>query len=350
MRSNVLDLTKAEPMTEQANKSLQNFLLSRELSNKKVLVCILNWGLGHASRCIPLIESFEKLNNEVFVLSSGPALELISKNFPGRKCIDSGEADMRYGKSSLATSIKIALQSPRFIRNIRVEEKLVEEICQQEQIDFILSDNRYGCRSKLAKSVFLGHQLNIPVPIGGSVVQALNKRLLNRFDEVWVPDYEGPQSLAGRLAKVLDLKVPIAYIGPLSRFNRKAAERMPSVYDKIFILSGPEPQRSLFEADILAGKYTESSDGRMVIVRGLPQEKGELKVPENWVSFNHLNTEELLNLIEESKEIVCRSGYSSIMDLHTIQRVAKLVPTPGQAEQEYLALLHKSSDLILGNS
>lgn len=337
-------------MTEQAQKSLQNFLYSKELSNKKVLVCILNWGLGHASRCIPIIESFQKLGNEVAVLSSGPALDLISKRFPEIDCKNSGEAEVRYANSSLGTSLKIALQSPRFIRNIKTEEKLVEEICSQEKIDFVLSDNRYGCRSKSVKSVFLGHQLNIPVPMGGTVVQALNKRLLNRFDEVWVPDFEGPQSLAGKLAISIDLKVPIAYIGPLSRFSRKASEHIPKLYDTVFILSGPEPQRSIFESDILAGKYSENSDGRMAIVRGLPHEKAELKIPENWVSFNHLGTDDLLKLIEESKEIVCRSGYSSIMDLHTIQREAKLIPTPGQAEQEYLADRHKDQKLILRNS
>lgn len=333
-------------MTEEGKAALRDFLLRKEFSQKKVLVAPLNWGLGHASRCIPLIEGLLGLDNQVVLMSSGASLNLLSEEFPELITIDSADDVLRYGHTAVGTRLKIALQTPRFFRNIKREAQFTKEICEQEGIEAIISDNRYGCRVDWIKSIFLGHQLNIPAPFADSLIQSLNRKFLKEFDEIWVPDYEGPNALAGKLSRRIDIGVPIEYLGPLSRFESKSSSRGPFDFDFLFILSGPEPQRSLMERDAIHGKIVNTQGKKCALVQGIPNEAREIVSPRGWECYNHLSRENLKKLIDRSETIVCRSGYSTIMDLHILERKAILIPTPGQAEQEYLAELHRDIELL----
>ncbi len=51
------------------------------MPQKKILVAPLNWGLGHATRCIPIIEALENNGYVPIIASDGVALEMLKKNF-----------------------------------------------------------------------------------------------------------------------------------------------------------------------------------------------------------------------------------------------------------------------------
>ncbi len=106
-------------------------------------------------------------------------------------------------------------------------------------------------------------------------------------------------------------------------------------YDIAFILSGPEPQRTIFENTILA--QISNSGHNFIMVRGLPENTAELPIKNNLHIKNHLSATELNQVICSSRLVISRSGYTSIMDYVKTGVRAVLVPTPGQGEQEYLA-------------
>jgi predicted glycosyltransferase len=149
-----------------------------------------------------------------------------------------------------------------------------------------------------------------------------------------VPDAKGTLNLAGELSHPIKLpKTPVTYLGLLSRFEIKETE---AKYDVCIILSGPEPQRTIFEKIILKDLF--NLQDKIILVRGLPGAAPFQKLPNSSVVIkNHLPSGELNEIIQQSKFVICRSGYSSVMDLAKLQKRALLVPTPAQTEQEYLA-------------
>lgn len=305
-------------------------------SDKRILIAPLNWGLGHATRCIPLVAKLLQMKHQVFAVLT-PVQQVVFEEHFGNKIgyVKLNEAAVHY-KFSFAVSM--VLQMPRFISQRRYEEKLAEQLIAKIKPDLIISDNRFGFRSFDVPSVIISHQLQLRAGLLSFVANKINHSLMNRFDAVWVPDYETSPGLSGLLSHGKKPIVPVHYLGALSRLKPDTAKPVNFKFDLLLLLSGPEPQRTLFEEKLL--EVLVGSGLKVAVVRGLPEEQNELnKHPSlnEFVWFNHLNAINLNELISQSKNIICRSGYSTLMDLAVLNRTAILVPTPGQTEQEYLA-------------
>jgi uncharacterized protein (TIGR00661 family) len=309
---------------------------------KKVLVAPLDWGLGHASRCIPLIRVLQEKKCEVIIAGSGRSLELLKSEFPSLQYFTLVAYDPQYpSKGSMV--MKMAAQLPRFLVTIKKEHLQLEKIVADEKIDVVISDNRFGCWSAKVTSVFITHQSNILMPkrfgwLAG-IVRKMNHRAMQKFSVCWIPDFPGEQSLAGVLS---EMKVEGAqYVGVLSRFspyNEVQSEPLPGsqgAYNLLCIFSGPEPQRTILEN--LVVEQLKGTDLKTMIVRGIPsrEKKNPLKVKVDVIDF--ANSHQLQQLITRSEIVLARSGFSTVMDLATMKKKAIFIPTPGQTEQEYLA-------------
>lgn len=294
---------------------------------KKVLVAPLDWGLGHATRCIPVIRELQRQECEVQIASSGEALLFLKEEFPVLKFHELIPYKPAYS-AWLSFSIKIMAQVPKFLRVIREEHDQVEQLVEMEKIDVIISDNRYGCWSKKAKSILITHQVNIllnaPWKIFSGIVNYMLHRWISRFQECWVPDV--PQGITGPMSHS---KIPVRFVGMLSRFEK--IER-PITYEVLAMVSGPESQRSLFEK--MLREQLQASGLNYFLVKGKVGGEHKLTLQE----AEYLTAESLNEKIESSAMVICRSGYSSIMDLAKLGKKAIFIPTPGQTEQEYLAL------------
>jgi uncharacterized protein (TIGR00661 family) len=308
------------------------------VTKKRVLVAPLDWGLGHATRCIPIIEKLLELDAHVAIASSGKALALLKEEFPQLTYFELPSYRVTYPKG-LPFMLGMLWQLPKFLKTIRQEKKVTDELVNKHDFDIILSDNRYGCRSERATSVFITHQVTILMPPllrwVQPLVNFLNRRTISRFDQCWVPDIP-VKGITGKLTTTHRIK--LRFIGMLSRFRWKEVLTEP-IYELLILLSGPEPQRTILEEKLL--EQIKDIKGNALLVRGLPDQaviKPLLK-KENaqLIVVNHLPSTKLQEAIESSSIIITRSGYSTIMDLFRLQKKAILVPTPGQTEQEYLA-------------
>ncbi len=299
---------------------------------KRVLVTILNWGLGHATRCIPIIKKLQEYGLEVVLASDGRSARLLKKECPNLELIEFPSYNIRYSTNNMV--LNIAYQIPKILMTIWKENQFVQKLVEKEQIDIIISDNRYGCKSKSTKNIFITHQLNIIVPFKPleRLVNKINHFLINRFDECWVPDFEGEKSLAGKLSKRGKIK-NVKYLGPLSRLEIVNADPK---YDIIAVISGPEPQRTKFEKGIIG--ELKSTQLKSLVVQGKANEMNQFQLSKKIEVVSFLDSSQLSKAIQSSEIVICRSGYSSIMDLIKLKKKAILVPTPGQTEQEYLAL------------
>ncbi len=301
---------------------------------KRILVCPLNWGLGHASRCIPIIRKLIEEGHTVVIAADKKPLKLLQLEFPNLEFIVFEGYEMRYSKHFLW--VKLVASIPRIVAGIFKEHIALRSIIKQHNIDVVISDNRYGCWNKEVYSVFISHQLFIQTPILKSLVAKINFWFLSRYNQVWVPDLAGSLNLSGALSHGEKTPNNIVYIGPLSRFA--PAEKLKTAvinYDLCILLSGPEPQRSILENRVIA--ELKGLKLKTVLVRGLTDSSKTLESSELSAFFNHLSSEKLSELISCSKTVLCRSGYSSIMDLAALGKKAIFVPTPGQTEQVYLA-------------
>ena len=297
----------------------------------RVLVAPLNWGLGHATRCIPVIHSFLEKDWEVILASDGDALALLKKEFPDLPALMLPGYGIRYPFQQVL--LNAAFNARNFLAGIREESAFISEWAETEKPDLIISDNRYGVRSDKVKSIYIGHQINLQA--GNKALNRLgsyiNRKMIRRFDELWIPDQEGKNSLAGDLADEIPGMI-CKYIGPLSRLEKDDQE---IVYDICVVLSGPEPQRSYFQDKLL--RQLRQLDEQSVVILGKMDESRDYLVNDMIRVISHATSSQLNELINQSKFIVARAGYSTIMDLVTLDKKAVLIPTPGQPEQSYLA-------------
>ena len=299
------------------------------ITDKRVIVAPLFWGLGHASRCVPIINRLINQGNTVAIASDGEALTLLRKEFPNLESFELPRYDINYRYPSMI--INMALQGPKILSAIKKEKTAAEQIARSWNADILISDNRLGFRSNTTKNVYITHQLNIPHSnkIISTIANRLHHHLINKYDECWIPDYEGERSLAGKMSQS-KLKIPKHFIGVQSRLLKKDLEQD---IDLAIILSGPEPQRTYLE-NVLLEKTATIYDKKIVLVRGT--EKPANHSHDNLTVYNLLASTDLNDIINRSKQVVCRAGYSSIMDLVALEKGAILIPTPGQYEQEYL--------------
>lgn len=309
---------------------------------RKVLIAPLDWGLGHASRCIPVIKHLQKRGCDVIIAAYGAQLSLLKNEFPSLESVQLKGYNVNYSRYKRWLGAKILLQIPKILISIKQEHKLLQDIITKYQIDLVISDNRYGLYSSNIPCIFITHQLTVKAPFKWleAFIRKINYSYISHFTECWVPDFEGQNNIAGSLSHPDKMpKTKTTYLGPLSRFH-KEMER-PVMYRYLFVLSGPEPQRTLLEEKIIliATKLT----GKILIVRGKPGEEETHFSSPVYTIKNHLTTSEMQDAFLQSEYIVSRSGYTTVMELLALGKKSILIPTPGQTEQEYLAqrLMHQ---------
>lgn len=292
----------------------------------------MNWGLGHASRCIPIIRYLESQGAEVSIASDGEALELLQAEFPHLQCFSIPSYQIRYDHPNMVRSM--LAQAPRILYAIYSEYKTLRALHRKHTWDAVISDNRYGCRIKGVPSIVLTHQLCIQA--NNRFVQWIANKLvglgLSGFDTIWVPDAAPDLSLAGALSHNSQIKVPKTYLGLLTRMHGGESS---FEYDVAVVLSGPEPQRTRLENQLL--EQAMSLPHKFIFIQGKTQSRKHHFEAENIEVVSYFTSTELNEVLLASKLIVCRSGYSSLMDLAVLEKPALLIPTPGQTEQEYLS-------------
>jgi len=301
--------------------------------SRKVLVGVLDWGLGHSTRIVPVIQALTSRGFQTVMASSGPALELLRMEFPNSDVRELPSYDIRYPRHGNLL-LMVFSQALRVLRRIQQEKATVEAWCREEPFVMIISDHRFGCRSERIRSVFIGHQLSIPVTgfwrLFGWVINRIHWSLIGKFDAVWVPDYPD-RRLSGDLSRAgLD---NLKFIGPLSRL--RIPFNIPEKYYRVVaVISGPDPLRKHFVRKV-AGEL-ESLNAPCLLVTGEPgqefkQVHGKLEI------VPHLDAKQLADVMLSADHVLSRSGYTSLMDYATLGINPWLVPTPGQPEQEYLA-------------
>lgn len=301
-----------------------------------VVVAPLDWGLGHATRCIPLIKSLLDAGCSVTVACNETARSLFSQEFPNLQFLPLRGYNIRYASSKRLFAFKILQQIPKILFSIWYEHRWLQKAVKQYHFDVVISDNRYGFYCKNKPSFFITHQLFIQTSFVwlSKRLQKMNYRFINRFRECWVPDFSGESNVAGILSHPKELpSVPVHYLGLLSRFTGKKVAK--TNFKWLFMVSGPEPQRTLFET--LCCKAIEQLNDEVLLIRGLPQSDEPLYVAKHCTVSNHLPTNRLQQAFEQSEYIVSRAGYTTIMEIVSMQKKSLLIPTPGQTEQEYLA-------------
>jgi uncharacterized protein (TIGR00661 family) len=308
---------------------------------KNVLICPMDWGIGHATRCVPVIEKFRELGFGVIIAASGRPLEFLKLEYPGLRFIKFHGLNVRYPRHHWF-AIKMMQLAPVLLFGIWREHRMLKKIVSQTGVSLVVSDNRYGCWHSTVPSVFITHQLEIQVPAGIKFTQGLlnfvNRWFINKYTECWVPDFEPHRGLAGMLSHPARLPLNTQYIGILSRFSGRPdpyAESFGQSFDLMIMLSGPEPQRTLIEEKILM--QLVNINMQVAMVRGIPESDEAYVIDGSIHVFSHLETNRMKALISASDLVISRSGYSSIMDMVTLGKRAIFIPTPGQTEQEYLA-------------
>lgn len=303
----------------------------------RVLVAPLDWGLGHATRCIPVIYELQKQQADVWLAGEGAQEQLLRQEFPGLPFLPLEGYRVKYARKASGLWLSLLRQMPGLWRSVQREKKWLAAMIEQHQFDLVISDNRFGLSHHSVPCVFMTHQLTIRTSLGkwlDQQAQRLNYQFIRRFNECWIPDHKDDPNLAGRLSHpVVYPEIPVHYTGLLSRLERNNDQ----VKEKhLFIsLSGPEPQRTIWEDKIV--NEIVYYNGSAVIVRGLP-DSGKLMPSTNDIRFyNHLSATEYAAEISKAEWVICRSGYSTIMDLAKMGKKAVFIPTPGQPEQEYLA-------------
>jgi len=307
---------------------------------KRILIAPLNWGLGHATRCIPIINALIANGFEPVIASDGVALALLKKEFPNVKCLELPSYNVTYAKNGKLFKLKLIKDSPKLLKAIKAEKKAVKHIIDKEDISGIISDNRLGVRNKKVPSVIITHQLNV---LSGSTTwlsTKMHQKFITKFNACWVPDTAGEINLSGKLGHAKRFEIPTTYIGPLSRFTKKDTEIKNDI---MVLLSGPEPQRSMLETHLL--DVLQPFKGKVVFVKGIMESEQTMQVNGNMTIYNFMTSALLEKTINESDLIISRSGYTTVMDLAKLNKRAIFIPTPGQFEQEYLA--ERLSDMRL---
>ncbi|MDB9744051.1 hypothetical protein OAA91_00830 [Fibrobacterales bacterium] len=327
----------------------------------KVMYSVLDWGLGHATRSIPIIQELINQGAEVYLAGSGAPIALLKKEFPDLQTINLPAYGVQYSKSKWTLGFVIAKQIPQLIKTLKLERQLTEKAVKQFGIDRLISDGRFGARSDYAPSVYVCHQIRpmMPLALVESLFYAWHKKLMNKFSQVWIPDFQedstpNSPSLAFRLSNPKNPPLNQKFIGVLSRFKKQdikpqfSTSSLPEVVDWVFSCSGPEPQRTLLENQM---RRLAPTSGKVLLIRGVPNtDSKETIEKENdnlWVA-NHLESSELEKWLQNAECVLSRSGYTTLMDLACLEKKAFFVPTPGQTEQEYLA--DKLADLGLCNT
>ena len=306
------------------------------MKRKKILLAPLDWGLGHATRCIPVIRELLKADHEVIIAADGRMEHLLREEFPDLRFIYLKGYGLSYS-SVFPAWMKIIFQLPKIIFRMLAEHSQLRKIIREHKIDVVISDGRFGLWNKNICSVYMTHQVMIKCPRGLGVFEPLlyyfHNRIINKYNFCWIPDYKGVANISGDLSHKYPIPLNARFINPLSRYA-PSSEEINFEYDLCIVISGPEPSRSVFEKIVLS--QLDTYTGKAILIEGRPGRKHDEQNGNHRI-VSHLPSEALKKAIVSSRLVVCRSGYSSIMDLVALKKDAFFIPTPGQTEQEYLA-------------
>jgi len=315
-------------------------LTPENISNKKILISPLDWGMGHTTRCVGLIKTLLSNSNEIIFAGNNLQIQFITREFPDVKTIFLEGYNISLD-SKKSTYWQVFSQINKISKALKHEQEFAEKISIEEKIDIIISDNRYGFYSKNSTNILITHQLNLQIPKWKSTANKKLKQLIEKFDICWIPDSVS-KPICCELTNA-NLSIPKIHIGHLSRFNKGNAvplswgEGLGVRYENLAIISGPEPERSRFAKNLIA--YLKKQTGKTAIV-GIGGKESSIDF------FENPSTQELEHLIHQSETIISRAGYTTIMEMISLEKKAILIPTPGQYEQEYLAEMIKSDWII----
>ena len=312
-----------------------------ENPTKNILVAPLNWGLGHATRCIPIIRELEKNGFTPILASDGVALQILQKEFPHLQALKLPSYEIEYAKNAADFKWKLIQNSPKMIDAVFSEKKIVKKWVSEYNLQGIISDNRLGVYSKKIPSVFITHQLNVLSGKTTWISSKLHQHFIKKFTECWIPDIEKEPNLTGKLGHLKKTDLNLKYLGPLSRLEKKD---LPIKYDLMVILSGPEPQRTYLEQKLK--NEVRLFDGKVIFIKGIIEPEQKTEKDGNVVYYNFMTSNEIEKAFNESGFVLCRSGYTTVMDLAKLGKKAFFIPTPGQFEQEYLAKRLKNNGMV----
>jgi hypothetical protein len=306
----------------------------------RILVAPLDWGLGHATRCIPIISRLIELGAVPVIGADRGPLALLRSEFPDLEHAVLPGPVIRYGGGGHQLW-SMARQFPAMVRSISRERALLHALRREMRLHAVISDQRFGLRDPSLPSVVLTHQVFPFTPAAQGFLRRINRGHLSAFTRCWVVDHKESPGLAGALSHGSNMPLNARYIGTLSRM-RPDVPPPPEPYDVVAVISGPEPQRTLLEQRLL--EQLQHIKGHHLLVRGLPGSADESMMG-NVRAVAHMGGSELNSHLVHAGRIITRTGYTTLMDLEAIGRKALLIPTPGQPEQEYLGRLHATLGL-----
>jgi predicted glycosyltransferase len=306
-----------------------------------ILICPLEWGLGHAARMIPLARKLREMNHNVIIGSGEEHLSLFRKELPGLLQINFPGFKPGYSRF-LPQYLSLLFKIPLLLYHIFAEHYKLKKILAENSVDIIISDNRFGLWNKSVTSVYISHMPLIPFPAPFKFLESigvvLHRKIIKKYSFCFIPDLPGDLNLSGRLSHGIKLPDNVRFIGILSRFINSGLRRneTPIKSDHItVILSGPQPQRELLRRKLIP--LLKDEETGVIIFEGKPDKSGDIAKDGNISFYSHLSASEMKEIIESSRNIIARSGYTTIMEMVSLKCNALIIPTPGQTEQEYLA-------------
>lgn len=318
-------------------------------ASKRILIAPLDWGLGHTSRCVPIIESLLVNGHQALFAGNEWQRSFIVQTFPGIETIHLDGYNVTYSRHAFSFMFAIMKQMPGLIQIVKKENGWLKSLVRSQKIDGIISDNRYGLYHQGIPSVIMTHQLMALSGMGrlsDNMLQRFHYGYIQKFGKCWVVDVQGEPNLSGKLGHPERLPDNAAYLGLLSQFSKQ--ERKSDGDYLLVLLSGPEPQRTFLSEKLWA--QILQYEGKAVFVEGSNAVKEPTSIPAHITYYKQLTREQLTPILNGASLVICRSGYSTLMDLVMLDKNAVLIPTPGQTEQEYLARhLHGSGVFLSGS-
>ncbi|MBI5389940.1 hypothetical protein HZB02_00440 [Candidatus Woesearchaeota archaeon] len=305
---------------------------------KRILIAPLSWGLGHATRCMPIIRALVAEGYQVDIAACGRAAVLLKTEFPKLKHHHLHDYHPPYPKSSFFLS-SFAVNLPKLLAEILSEHARAKQLIEQQNYDLIISDNRFGVYHPKIPSLFISHQTMFSFPSGlflAEIASAWFNRYFHRhFTKILVPDFaDSHDNIAGKLSHS-GSRHQVYYMGPVC--DAKSQTLHGQRIDLFITISGPEPQRTKFEEIVM--EQLPSLHGRIVVALGKPEMHGKTRKG-NVLIYDHLDRKQQLQCLTQAEMIVCRPGYTTVMELLELKKNALFIPTPGQTEQEYLSRLY----------
>jgi hypothetical protein len=304
---------------------------------KNILICPLEWGLGHAARMIPVAAKLLEMHHNVIIASGEEHLSLFRTELPGIRCLQFSGFKPSYS-AYFPPYISLLFKVPSLLWHIFSEHRRLKKIISENNIDIVISDNRFGLWNRKVVSAYVTHMPLIPFPEKMRFLEPagvlLHRIIIKKYDFCFIPDLPGEVNLSGRLSHGVKVPKNVRFIGILSRFH---SPKVPGskIFRNTIILSGPQPQKEILKQKLLT--ILKSDDSANVLFEALPGNGTASRRIGKIICYNHLPCPEMQDIIEHSENIISRSGYTTLMDLVSLNCTATIIPTPGQTEQEYLA-------------